>query len=98
MATVIRLSRQGRRNRAHYRVGVFDQRTRRDGTPIEYLGHYDPLTEEDDQKVTLDVDRVQHWIGQGAQVSDTVRSFLRKRGVVIEKPKRRRTGREKKSS
>ena len=83
MATVIRLSRKGRRNRPAYRVGVFDERTRRDGPPIEYLGHYDPLVEDDEKKVTLDVERIQYWLGQGARVTDTVKSFLRKRGVEM---------------
>ena len=50
MAIVIRLSRQGRRNRPHYRLGVFDRRTRRDGPPIEYLGHYNPLETDDEKK------------------------------------------------
>jgi small subunit ribosomal protein S16 len=85
MATVIRMSRQGRRNRPHYRVGVFDSRTRRDGPPIEYLGHYDPLVADDQQKVSLDLERVAYWLGQGARVTDTVRSFLVKRGVAIPK-------------
>ena len=83
MATVIRLSRKGRRNRPAYRVGVFDERTRRDGPPIEYLGHYDPLVEDDEKKVTLDVERIQYWLGQGARITDTVKSFLKKRGVEM---------------
>lgn len=81
MATVIRLSRQGRKNRPHYRVGVFDRRTRRDGPPIEHLGHYDPLVENDEQKVTLDEERIRYWLSQGADVSETVASFLRKKGI-----------------
>jgi len=88
MATVIRLSRQGRRNRPHYRVGVFDERTRRDGPPIEYLGHYDPLVEDEAQKVTLDAERITYWLGQGARVSETVRSFIVKRGIEIPAKKR----------
>ncbi len=83
MATVIRLSRQGRKNRPHYRVGVFDRRTRRDGPPIEHLGHYDPLVEDNDQKVTLDEERVRYWLSVGADVSETVRSFLKRRGIEI---------------
>ena len=43
MSIVIRMSRQGRKNRPHFRVGVYDAHTRRDGPPIEHLGHYDPL-------------------------------------------------------
>ena len=90
MATVIRLSRQGRRNRPHYRVGVFDERTRRDGPPIEYLGHYDPLVEDDEKKVTIDIERAQYWLGQGARVTETVRSFLKARGVEMPQKKRRK--------
>lgn len=81
MAIVIRLSRQGRKNRPHFRLGVYDRRTRRDGPPIEYLGHYDPLIEDDATKVTLDAERVRYWLGEGALVSDTVRNFLRQRGI-----------------
>ncbi|MDA1195242.1 MAG: 30S ribosomal protein S16 [Planctomycetota bacterium] len=81
MAIVIRMSRQGRRNRPHYRLGVFDRRTRRDGPPIEHLGHYDPRVEEEANKVKLDEERIRYWLSVGADVSDTVRSFLRKRGI-----------------
>lgn len=90
MATVIRLSRKGRRNRPAYRLGVFDERTRRDGPPIEYLGHYDPLVEDDEKKVTLNVERIQYWLGQGARITDTVKSFAKKRGVAmpVKKPKK----------
>jgi small subunit ribosomal protein S16 len=97
MSIVIRLSRQGRRNRPHYRVGVFDRRTRRDGTPIEHLGHYDPLVEDDAKKVTLDEERVRYWLGQGADVSETVRSFLKRRGIQIPVRRKRRSGRKKKA-
>ena len=97
MATVIRLTRKGRRNRPAYRVGVFDERTRRDGPPIEYLGHYDPLVEDDMKKVTLELERCQYWIGQGARVTDTVKSFLKKRGVEMP-VKRSRKSRKKAAS
>ncbi len=90
MATVIRLSRQGRRNRPHFRLGVFDERTRRDGPPIEYLGHYDPLVADDTAKVKLDAERVQYWVGQGARVTETVRSFLRARGIPLPTRKRKK--------
>jgi small subunit ribosomal protein S16 len=90
MAIVIRLARQGRTNRPHYRLGVFDRRTRRDGPPIEYLGHYDPLVADAARGVTLDEERVRYWLGQGAFVSATVRSFLSQRGIPV--PARRRSG------
>ncbi len=98
MATVIRLSRKGRRNRPAYRVGVFDERTRRDGPPIEYLGHYDPLVEDDEKKVTLDLERIQYWLGQGARVTETVRSFLKARGVEMPQKKRRKRRKKPPSS
>ena len=98
MSVVIRLSRRGRRNRPAYRVGVYDTRTRRDGPPIEYLGHYDPLVEDDEQKFKLDEERISYWLGQGARISDTVKSFCRKRGITVPTSTRRRSGREKKKS
>ena len=94
MATVIRLSRKGRRNRPHYRVGVFDRRTRRDGPPIEHLGHYDPLIEDDDKKYELNEERIKYWLSVGADVSDTVKSFLRQSGIEI--PVRKTTSSKKK--
>ncbi len=95
MATVIRLSRQGRRNRPHYRVGVFDRRTRRDGPPIEYLGHYDPIAHDSTKNVTLDKERIEYWLGQGADISETVRSFLKRYEIKIPKRARRRSGRKR---
>ena len=95
MAIVIRLSRQGRKNLPHYRLGVFDRRTRRDGPPIEHLGHYDPLVEDDSKKVTLDEERIRYWLGEGADVSDTVKSFLKKRGIQVPKPAKKKKKRKK---
>jgi small subunit ribosomal protein S16 len=83
MSIVIRMSRQGRTNRPHFRIGVYDVRTRRDGPPIEYLGHYDPYVADEATKVTLNAERVSYWLSQGADVSPTVASFLRRRGVAI---------------
>jgi small subunit ribosomal protein S16 len=77
------MARLGRTNRPFFRFGAFDSRTRRDGKPIEYLGHYDPLVKEFDKSVTIDLDRVRHWIGQGAKCSETVAVFLKKKGVVL---------------
>ena len=93
MAIVIRLSRRGRRNRPHYRVGVYDRRTRRDGPPIEQLGHYDPLVEDEAQKMKLDEERIKYWLSVGADVSDTVKSFLRKRGIPV--PAKSKKGRKR---
>ena len=98
MSIVIRLSRQGRRNRPHYRVGVYDRRTRRDGPPIEQLGHYDPLESNDDEKFTLKEDRIKHWLSVGADVSETVRSFLKRRGIEVPKAKANKSRKSKAKS
>jgi small subunit ribosomal protein S16 len=81
MAVALRLKRFGRRNRPYYRICVFDQRTRRDGAPIEELGHYDPLDPAPGRKFTLDEERARYWISVGAQPSETVASLLGERGI-----------------
>ncbi len=73
---VIRLRREGTKNRPFYRVVAADQRFKRDGRFIESLGTYDPAKEEGG--VTLDVEKVQSWITKGAQPSDTVRGLLKR--------------------
>lgn len=83
MSVRIRLARTGRTNRPFFRVCVFDARTRRDGCPIEQIGHYDPLVKDFDKSVVIDVDRALFWINQGAKVTETIRSFLKKRGAVL---------------
>lgn len=89
MPLVIRMSRQGRNNRPHFRVGVYDMLTRRDGPPVEALGHYDPLKKDMDASFTIDAERVTYWFSKGARVSDTVRSFLVRKGIAV--PKRTTT-------
>lgn len=76
MAVSIRLRREGARNRPYYKVVVADSRSPRDGKFIEILGTYDP--KKPDHNSTLKLDRIDHWISQGAQPSDTVRSLIKK--------------------
>ncbi|MFQ5518906.1 MAG: 30S ribosomal protein S16 [Mariprofundus sp.] len=76
MATVIRLSRGGRKKRPFYSVVVMDERNRRDGAFIEKLGYYDPCTEP--EVINLDLDRVKSWTDKGAKVSDRVASIIGK--------------------
>jgi small subunit ribosomal protein S16 len=83
MPLVIRMSRQGRTNRPHFRVGVYDVRTRRDGPPVEALGHYDPLLKDRDAAFAVNAERVAYWFSKGAAVSDTVRSFLKRKGIEV---------------
>jgi small subunit ribosomal protein S16 len=76
MAVSIRLRREGAKNRPYYKVVVTDSRSPRDGKFIELIGTYDP--KKPDHNSTLKLDRIDHWISQGAQPSDTVRSLIKK--------------------
>jgi len=76
MAVRIRLRRTGGRNEVHYRVVAADVRSPRDGRFIEQLGWYDPGRKDPNYK--LDLDRIAHWQGRGALVSDTVRKLVKR--------------------
>jgi len=75
MATVIRLQRGGRKKRPFYSVVVMDQRNRRDGAFIEKLGYYDPCKEP--EVLELNLERVNAWKAEGAQLSGRVASLVR---------------------
>ncbi|EDM24539.1 30S ribosomal protein S16 [Caminibacter mediatlanticus TB-2] len=66
----IRLARFGRKKRPFYRVVVTDSRKRRDSGWIEVIGYYNPLTNP--KTIELDMDRMNYWLGVGAQMSDRV--------------------------
>lgn len=80
----IRLMRIGAKKRPFYRVVVVDERAKRTGGYIELLGTYNPLTEPKDIK--LKQDRINHWVKQGAQMSD---GFLRITGKAPQRPPRK---------
>ena len=87
MATTIRLARGGTKKRPFYRIVVTDSRSPRDGNFIEKLGTYNPLLAKDNQaRIQYNAERIKHWIGTGAQVSETVARFLRADGVITAKP------------
>jgi len=73
----IRLRRMGAKKAPFYRIIVADSRSPRDGRCIEEIGTYDPMA-EGSSKLSIDVERAQYWIKNGAQPSDTVRSLLKK--------------------
>lgn len=75
MAVKIRLTRLGNKKRPFYRIVATNSGTRRDGKPLEFLGHYNPMTEPVEVKV--DSDRVKKWLELGAEPSDTVKSLLK---------------------
>ena len=78
MATKIKLMRIGKMREPHYRIVVADARTKRDGRAIEAVGEYHPKDEPSTIKV--DSDRVQYWLGVGAQPTESVAAILRVTG------------------
>jgi len=78
MAVRIRMKRVGAKNAPYFRIVVADSRSPRDGKFIEEIGTYQPLKKGDN--VTVDLERANYWISKGAQPSDTVSSFLKKKG------------------
>src|SRR6185312_14588001 len=80
MAVKIRLRRAGRKKQPMFRIVVADSRSPRDGKFIEIVGQYAPRTGE--QALNLKNDRVNYWLDNGAQPTGTVRSLLRKAGVL----------------
>jgi len=71
----------GRRKRPFYRIAAFDSRAPRDGRPIEELGYYHPLVQDEEKQVVVDRERVEHWLKHGATPTVTVASLLKKRGI-----------------
>ena len=82
MATKIRLARGGTKKRPFYAIVVSDSRMPRDGRFLEKVGVYNPLLAKDSEdRVKMDMVRVQHWLDQGAQPTDRIIRFLEAAGV-----------------
>ena len=73
----IRLSRAGAKKRPFYHLVVTDSRNRRDGRYIERVGYFNPVGKGHEENLRIDVERVDYWVGQGAQPSDRVSSLLK---------------------
>ena len=80
MAVKIRLRRMGAKKAPFYRIVVADGRYPRDGRFIEEIGYYDPTKEP--SVVKVDAEKAKTWLSNGAQPTDTVRSILKKEGVL----------------
>ncbi len=74
----IRLSRTGAKKRPFYHVVVTDSRNSRDGRFIERLGFFNPVAKGGEERLRLDRERIQHWIGHGAQPTETVARLLQR--------------------
>lgn len=75
MPVTIRLTRMGSKKRPFYRIVAMNTQSRRDGRPLEYLGHYNPMVNP--AEIKIDEEKLQVWLDRGAQTSDTVKSLLR---------------------
>lgn len=86
MAMKIRLARGGSKKRPYYSIVAADSRMARDGRFIEKLGTYQPLLPKDsEERVKMNMERVQYWLGQGAQPTDRVSRFLEAADVLPKK-------------
>lgn len=68
----IRLTRGGAKKRPFYHIIVTDSRSARDGRNIERVGYYNPVAQGAEKRVELNVERVKHWLANGAQLTDKV--------------------------
>ena len=82
MAMKIRLARGGSKKRPFYRIVAADSRSPRDGRYVEKLGTYDPLLPRDDEnRIKMNVERVQHWLERGAEPTDRIARMLEAAGL-----------------
>ena len=82
MAVHLRLRRTGKKKQPTYRIVAVDSRVARDGKYLENLGTYNPRT--DPATITLNTDRALYWLSTGAKPSETVRTILSRRGVLLQ--------------
>ena len=74
---IIRLSRGGAKKRPYYYIHVADSRRSRDGRNIERIGFFNPVAQGKEERLRLDLDRLDHWVGQGAQLSERVSDLVK---------------------
>ncbi|MBL37510.1 MAG: 30S ribosomal protein S16 [Xanthomonadales bacterium] len=72
----IRLARGGAKKQPFYHIVVTDSRNRRDGRNIERLGFFNPVARGNDERLRVDRERIDHWVGQGAQISERVSHLI----------------------
>ena len=73
----IRLARGGSKKRPFYHLVVADVRARRDGRFIERVGFFNPVARGNEERLRVDNDRIQHWVGEGAQMTDRVAALVK---------------------
>ncbi len=78
MAVRIRLKRMGRRNRPFFRISVMDAHVQRDGRAIEDIGYYDPMVRDKNQRVKINLERLEYWLSVGAKPTEKVATLIKK--------------------
>ncbi|MEZ5529669.1 MAG: 30S ribosomal protein S16 [Porticoccaceae bacterium] len=73
----IRLARGGSKKRPFYHINVTDSRSAREGHYIERIGFFNPIARGQEERLRVDVERVQHWVGQGASLSERVSQLVK---------------------
>ncbi len=81
MAATIRLVRRGKRNRPFFRIVAISKEKDGKGDVLEILGHYDPIPEK--KVIEVKEDRLQYWFSVGAIPSPTVKSLMKKKGILV---------------
>lgn len=76
MAVVLRLQRVGKKMQPHYRIVAIDKKRAAGGPALEIVGHYHPTMKKD--QLTIDTERINYWLKQGAKPSDTVSQLIKK--------------------
>jgi small subunit ribosomal protein S16 len=89
------MKKMGRKHRPFFRICAIDSRNPRDGRVLEELGTYDPMVSEADARALLKPERINYWLGVGAQPSDKVRTLIKKYGADGTHLKQQRTARER---
>lgn len=79
----IRLKKFGKKRQPSYRIVIQDARFNRDGKTIDEIGFYHPLDTDPNSYLRVDEEKAKHWIGKGAQPTDTVRQLLNKRNITF---------------
>ena len=79
----IRLSRGGAKGRPFYHIVVADERSSRDGRNIERVGFYNPVAAGNEKRVEINLERVKHWVGQGAQLTDKVADLYKQAAKAV---------------
>jgi small subunit ribosomal protein S16 len=95
VAVRIRMKMMGRKHRPFFRICAVDSRSPRDGRVLEELGTYDPMVSETDARALLKTDRIDYWLGVGAQPSMKVKTLIKKYGSNGTHVEQQRQAREK---